>query len=34
MKRYLHLLIGFGALVGQWALAAEVKPIEKTYLRF
>ena len=34
MKHYLHLLIGFGALAGQWALAAEAKPVEKTYLRF
>ena len=34
MRHYLHLLIGFGALAGQWALAAEAKPVEKTYLRF
>ncbi|SVD08140.1 uncharacterized protein METZ01_LOCUS360994, partial [marine metagenome] len=34
MKHYLHFLIGFGALAGQWALAADAKPVEKTYLRF
>ena len=34
MKHYLHQLIGFGVLAGLWALAAEAKPVEKTYLRF